>query len=156
MKRALTLTMLVLLLAAPAASQAAVPKTSLQQIENEVMCQVCGTPLALAQDAPEAQRERAYIVALIDQGQTKGQIEQALVSQYGPSVLAVPRDRGFGLAAYLVPAAAICAAASALAFAVVRWRRLRHNAAQAPAQPRTAREESAYRRLADDMSRHDL
>ena len=37
------------------------PETSLGDLEDEVMCPVCGTSLGLATEAPQAQRERAFI-----------------------------------------------------------------------------------------------
>src|SRR5438094_430461 len=75
---------------------------SLADIEDEVMCPVCGTLLELS-DSPQAQRERAYINTLIAQGKTKQQIEDALVEQYGPNVLATPSGSGFDLTAWIVP-----------------------------------------------------
>ena len=39
------------------------PKTTLGDVEDEVMCPVCGTPLGLATEAPQAERERALIAA---------------------------------------------------------------------------------------------
>lgn len=138
------------------AQTAAVPRTSLHEIENEVMCQVCGTPLALAQDSPEGSRERAFIVGLINQGETKQQIEQALVAQYGPGVLAVPKDEGFDLSAYLVPVGALAAALAAVGVAVVRWRNKRAGdlAANVPEAPTIDHEQS--QRLEADLMRYDL
>ena len=51
-----------LVVSAPAVALAqSCPQTTLADIENEVMCPICGTPLALATEAPQAQRQRAYI-----------------------------------------------------------------------------------------------
>ena len=53
-------------LALPGAALAAdCPRTTLGDVEDEVMCPICGTPLGLATDAPQADRERAYIERLI-------------------------------------------------------------------------------------------
>ncbi|MEJ7716928.1 MAG: hypothetical protein WKF31_02815 [Thermoleophilaceae bacterium] len=52
---------LIGLVAAPAAA-AACPQTNLPDLEDEVMCTVCGTTLGLATEAPQAQRERAFIL----------------------------------------------------------------------------------------------
>jgi cytochrome c-type biogenesis protein CcmH len=98
------------------------PKTTVADLENEVMCLVCGVPLALA-DAPQAARERAFIARLAAQCQSKQQIEAALVAQYGPRVLALPKATGFRLTAYLVPALVAALAAAGLAVAATRWRR---------------------------------
>jgi cytochrome c-type biogenesis protein CcmH/NrfF len=113
----------VLLLTAPASALAArCPKTSVADVENEVMCLVCGVPLALA-DAPQAQRERVFITRMVRQCQSKSQIKSALVGQYGPRVLALPKPSGFRLAAYLVPVLAATAVLAGLALAAARWRR---------------------------------
>jgi cytochrome c-type biogenesis protein CcmH len=112
-----------LLLTAPASALAArCPKTSVADVENEVMCLVCGIPLALA-DAPQAQRERVFITRMVRQCRSKGQIKSALVGEYGPRVLALPKPSGFRLAAYLVPALAATAVLAGLALAAARWRR---------------------------------
>jgi cytochrome c-type biogenesis protein CcmH/NrfF len=111
------------LVAVPAAG-ASCPKTTLADIENEVMCPVCGVPLGLA-EAPQAERERAFVQKLIDRCTSKQDIERALAAEYGPSVLALPEDEGFNVAAYLVPALAILAASLGLALGMVTWRRER-------------------------------
>jgi cytochrome c-type biogenesis protein CcmH len=107
---------------APSALAARCPETRLADIENEVMCLVCGVPLALA-DTPQAQRERVFITRMIRQCRSKDEIKAALVAQYGPRVLALPKASGFRLAAYLVPSLAAVAAAAALGLAAARWRR---------------------------------
>jgi cytochrome c-type biogenesis protein CcmH/NrfF len=111
-----------LALAGPA--MGATPRTTLPDVEDEVMCVVCGTPLNLAQ-APQADRERVFIQRQIDRGLTKDEIKRRLEDQYGPSVLALPKDSGFDLAAYVVPVAAVGLALLALALTVPRWRRAR-------------------------------
>jgi cytochrome c-type biogenesis protein CcmH len=122
MRRALALaTLVALALAAPAAAVA--PRTTLGDVENEVMCPVCGTPLNVS-ESPQANRERAYIRTLIAQGKTKAQIKQALVAQFGPNVLSLPDSgKGVNWAVYVVPAVLAIIALAALAFFVPRWRR---------------------------------
>ena len=87
------------------------PKTTLGDIEDEVMCPVCGTPLGLASEAPQAQRERAYIERLIAQCKSKDEVKQALVAEFGDSVLALPGDQGDDdlgdVLVYVVPAVGI-------------------------------------------------
>src|SRR5436190_19867372 len=100
--------MTILLLAAPAAAAAAsCPKPSLADIEDEVMCPVCGVPLELATEAPQANRERAFIQREVERCKGKQQIKDELVAQFGDRVLALPPGKGFNLAAYLVPAAIV-------------------------------------------------
>jgi cytochrome c-type biogenesis protein CcmH len=120
--RILLLAAAVLALAAPAAL-AATPRTTLGDVEDEVMCPVCGTPLNVS-ESPQANRERAYIRRLVAEGKTKAQIKRALVAQFGPNVLALPEsDNGVNWAVYVVPAALVLAALAALAVLVPRWRR---------------------------------
>jgi cytochrome c-type biogenesis protein CcmH len=121
-RAALAATLAALLVAAPAAARVA-PSADLADIEDEVMCVVCGVPLDQATEAPQAQRERAFILRLRRQGQTKQEIKDALVDEYGSEVLAVPGDSGFDLAAWIVPGAAVLLAAIAIGLALRRWRR---------------------------------
>src|SRR5436305_3590276 len=116
--------MTILLLAAPAAAAAATcPKTSLADIEEEVMCPVCGVPLELATEAPQANRERAFIQRQVQACQSKQQIKNELVAQFGDRVLALPPSKGFDLVAYLAPAAAVLAGVAAVVTVARRRRR---------------------------------
>lgn len=104
------------------AAQAATARTSLPVVEQQVMCVVCGIPLADAESA-QADRERAYITGLIAKGYTLTQVKGALIVQYGPAVIAQPPEHGFGLVSYLVPLAVAAIVAAAIALALGRWRR---------------------------------
>ena len=66
------------------------------------MCVTCKIPLNVA-ESPQADRERAFIRELIDEGRDEAQIKHALVGQYGTTVLALPPASGFDLTVYLVP-----------------------------------------------------
>ena len=155
------------LLAAPAsaAPDKPEPQTNLADISDEVMCTVCGVPLELATEAPQANAERDYIRRLINQGKTKDEIKDALVAQYGENVLAIPGDEGFDLAAWLVPAIAFITAAFAIGIALRRWRRTSATEAPErsaedtqtgePAVPADA-DAAAARRLEEDMGRYRL
>jgi len=101
---------------------AAKPRASLPAIERQVMCVTCKIPLQVA-ESPQANRERAFIQSLIDEGQTEAQIKDALLTQYGPTVLALPSAHGFDLTVYLVPLAAFLALLATLAVLLPRWRR---------------------------------
>ena len=130
------------------------PQTSLGDIEDEVMCPVCGTPLSLASEAPQAQDERAYIQRLIDRCESKDQIKKALVAQYGENILALPGDEGNDdlgdVLVYAIPAVGIVLAAAGIAFAVIRWRR------PAPRGRGSTVPAAEGARLEDDMERYDL
>jgi cytochrome c-type biogenesis protein CcmH len=153
-RRLAILATLVLAVAAVAASPAwaAEPRASLTDIEDEVMCPICGTPLSLAA-APQAERERAFIRRLIERGQTKDEIKDALVREYGEEVLATPDSGGFDLAAWLVPAGGLLVAALALVLGVRQWRR--RGADREPAAAEEL-EPSDSERLRSDIARYDL
>ncbi len=169
--------LLVLVLAAPAATQAAArdpatraphptataqhpirPRTTLPAVESQVMCVTCKISLSVAQ-SPQADRERAYIQRLVDEGRTLAEVKSALVYQYGSAVLALPPSHGFDLGVYIVPAVVVLALLVAAAVLLPRWRR-RARAAQAardaeeiPAQAALSSVDAA--RLQADMARFD-
>jgi cytochrome c-type biogenesis protein CcmH len=148
------LLLLVALLAARGGALAAAPRTSLADIEDEVMCPVCGTSLALATEAPQAERQRELIRRLVAQGRTKEQVKAALVAEFGEQVLALPDDDGFALAAYAVPALLVLLGGMAVGLAALRWRRRRRrdDPATSPAPGPVA----ADARLRSDMERYEL
>jgi cytochrome c-type biogenesis protein CcmH len=125
-------------------------RASLPDIEDEVMCPICGTLLE-GSNAPQAERERALIRKLIAQGRDKDQIKDALVAEYGENVLATPSGSGFDLVAWIVPGLAIVAAAGAIGFFAVRS--LRRPSPPAAGPTLNAPDAS---RLDEDMSRYDL
>jgi cytochrome c-type biogenesis protein CcmH/NrfF len=131
---------------------AAAERVEIADVEDEVMCPICGTLLELTH-APQAERQRAFIAERIERGETKEEIKDALVAEYGDEVLAVPRDSGFQLSAYLVPAFAFAAAAIALAIGLWRWRG--NAGGGGGGGPRGPRGEDA-RRLDADLARYDL
>jgi cytochrome c-type biogenesis protein CcmH len=136
----------------PAPEGDAAPQTSLADIEDEVMCPICGTTLQLSQ-SPQAERERAFIQRMIDQGATKDEVKDALVAEYGDEVLATPETKGFDLAAWLVPAGAILVAAIAIVLGLRRWRRDR----TALGEEESVQVDQADRkRLDEDIARYDL
>ena len=81
-----------LLLAFAAPALAAEPRTTLPDVEDEVMCAQCGTALNIS-NSPVADQERAFIRRRIAEGKTKAEIKAAMVEEYGPGVLATPGRR---------------------------------------------------------------
>ena len=145
---------LVVMLAAAAPAAAGCPKTTLGDVEDEVMCPVCGTPLALATEAPQAQRERELIRRLVDGCRSKEEVKTVLAAEFGDEVLALPEGEGFDLAAYLVPALAMLLAGGAVLVSALRWRRRRAAAVPPPAtEPAPT---ASSRRLESDLERYDL
>lgn len=149
MKRLLVLLLAgAALLALPGAAIAQCPKTSLGEVEAEVMCPQCGTSLELATEAPQAQAERRFIQEQVEACRSKDEIIDALVAEFGPAVLALPEDDGVNLAVYVVPILAVLLGGTAVALAVGRWRRARP-AGAAPADPEPLRQEDQERLEAD-------
>ena len=150
----------MLLLPAPALAGVTVgapqPNANLPDIEDEVMCPVCGTALNLS-FSPQADRERAFIRRQIAAGRTKDEIIAALVNQYGTQVLAEPPKSGFDLTAWLVPGIAILVAAIGIAFGLRRWRRAgkarEEEAAKSNGRPLDPADRE---RLESDLARYDL
>ena len=129
------------------------PRTTLPLIERQVMCVTCKIPLNVAQ-SPQADRERAFIQSQIDRGRSEAQIKQALVGQYGASVLGLPADHGFNAAAYLVPLGAVLALAATLLTLLPRWRRrARDDAGAVPDAAGLDPDDAA--RLESDIARFD-
>jgi cytochrome c-type biogenesis protein CcmH/NrfF len=113
--------LLVALLLIVGLTAAAEPRTTLPDVEDEVMCVECRTALNVS-TSPVADQERAFIRARIAQGMTKEEIKAALVDEYGPAVLAEPGDEGFDLAGWLVPGAVVVLAGLGVALLARRWR----------------------------------
>jgi len=141
-------------LLAPAGVFAQEPQASLPDIEDEVMCPICGVSLELATEAPQAQQEREFIRTLIAEGLTKDEIKDRLVAEYGSEVLAIPEAEGFDLAAWLVPGAAIVIAGGAIFVAVRRWRRTGRDGP--PADRGAAGDQDENERLDADLARYEL
>ena len=136
------------------AGAAPVPQTTVHDVEDEVMCPICGTLLELA-DSPQARREKVYVAKLVTAGKSKAEVKDALVAQYGPAVLALPEPSGFDLSAYLVPVLALLVALAALGLSVARWRRDGGNPPPVAGRPTAPSDEDA-KRLDADLSRYDL
>lgn len=149
----LLLSLIVALVMAPAAaSAAACPKTSLPEIEDEVMCPICGVPLVNA-GGRQAENERDFIRGLVDKCKSKDEIKTALIGEYGDQVLAVPQKQGFGLAAYIVPVVGVALAAAAVAVGALRWRRRRDEDGSADVPSASA---EATTEIDADLQRYDL
>jgi cytochrome c-type biogenesis protein CcmH len=145
----LLLSMWIALALAPAAQAAGCEKTSLLDIQDEVMCVICGVPLVNA-GGPQSDDERDFIRERVEKCETKQEIKDALVAEYTDSVLAVPQKHGFDLTAYLVPLIALIAALAAITVGAVGWKRNRSDDGPAAATP------AEDDQLDADLRRYDL
>ena len=125
-------------------------ESALPDIEDEVMCPVCGTTLELA-NGPQADRQRALIRRLDAEGNSKEEIKDELVAEYGEDVLAEPDTSGFDLTAWLLPAIGLAIALAALTLAALRLRRRGDD--PEPGEPADL-DPDERERLERDMSRY--
>ena len=153
---------LVFALLVPASSSAC-PKTTVGEVEKEVMCPICGVPLALATEAPQAQRERSFIEREVARCRSKQEVKSALAAQFGDEVLALPgdsagdEDDASDYLVYIVPALALLFAGVGIGFAVARWRGRRPaGAGSDPASTPPAGSDEDRDRLESDLDRYDL
>jgi cytochrome c-type biogenesis protein CcmH len=144
-----TLVCVAALLAVPVA-HASERHPSQAELEGEVMCPVCGTTLDQS-SSPAAQQIKRVIARRIAAGDTKSQIEDGLVAEYGEAILASPPRHGFGLVAWWLPIAGIVVAALAVGAGAWRWSRAREEPTPAGAQLDPAVE----RRLDDELRRFE-
>jgi cytochrome c-type biogenesis protein CcmH len=140
--------------AMPTVSAAAGLRTILNEIEEEVMCPVCGTLLGLA-ESPQATREKAFVEKLAKHGEDKDEIKAALVNQYGDAVLALPKSSGFDLSAYVVPIVGFILAVIGLAIGVWRWRVASRKREDREPKVKGPNAEDSER-LDADLARYDL
>ncbi|HEX5192220.1 MAG TPA: cytochrome c-type biogenesis protein CcmH [Solirubrobacteraceae bacterium] len=106
-----------------AASAAPVKRhATVEQMYDLLMCVGCHESLNVA-ESPQSYAERAQVRQYVAQGLTVKQIENRMVAQYGPAVLAQPPKHGFSLLVYIVPPVVVLAGIALLLYTVPRWRR---------------------------------
>ena len=145
----------VLLALAPAAA-ASEERPTLDELERELVCPTCETTLAVS-NAPIADRMRAFIRARIAAGDSKSEIKERLVAEFGEEVLAAPPKRGFSLLAWVLPLAGLGVAAIVLGVLARRWLR---GAPEPPpagvsANGRAPLDPELERRLDEELARFD-
>ena len=111
---------LALVLAPAALASEAHPTQS--ELEAELVCPTCKTTLDQS-NAPIAQRMKRFIARRIAAGDTKSEIKDKLVAQFGRGVLAAPEKQGFDLLAWVVPLAGLAVGAIVLSLLLWRWTR---------------------------------
>ena len=122
---------------------------SLAELEGEVMCPVCDTTLDQS-SSPAAQQIKRVIARRIAAGDTKSEIKDRLVADYGDAILAAPPHKGFGLVAWWLPVIGILAAAVAVGVGAWRWARAREPAPVGPPL-----DPALERRLDDELRRFE-
>jgi len=149
------LAVLVIALAVVAPAAASEQSPTLPELERELICPTCHETLA-ASTSPIAERMRVFIRARIAAGDTKSEIKDKLVDQFGESVLAAPPKSGFNLLAWLLPLVGIVLAAGVVGFLAYRWSRSRKAEEPAPsANGRFSLDPELERRLDEELARYD-
>jgi cytochrome c-type biogenesis protein CcmH len=146
--KAVVLVCVAALLAVPVA-QASEQHPSQSELEGEVMCPVCGTTLDQS-SSPAAEQIKRVIARRIAAGDTKSEIEDRLVANYGDAILAAPPRRGFGLVAWWLPIGGIVLAAVVVGAGAWRWSRARE-----PGARPTPLDPALERRLDDELRRFE-
>jgi len=125
------------------------PRASRADLEGEIMCPVCSTTLDQS-DSPIARRMKADIASRVAAGQSKQQIKDELVAEFGTKILAAPPAKGFNLLAWLLPFVALFGGALVLGLLAWHWSRRRE-----PGPPPRQLSPALERRVDDELARFD-
>ena len=121
MRRLLALAVALALVVAPNALASEQPPTQ-AELEGELVCPTCHTTLDQS-NAAVALRMKQFVRTRIAAGDTKSEIKDQLVAQFGKGVLAAPEQSGFDLLAWVLPIAGLLAGAGVLTVLAWRWTR---------------------------------
>jgi len=147
--RLLLLATAALALASPAA--ACTKHASQGSLETQLVCPSCHTTLDES-DSEVAREMKAEIARRIAQCQSAKRIRDAMVAEFGPTILSTPQTHGFDLLAWVLPLGGAAIGAVALAFAARAWTRGRAPAARGAEAGLTAEDE---RRVDEALARFD-
>ncbi len=125
------------------------PRTTLADLEGEVMCPVCNTTLDQS-SSPAARQIKTFISQRIAAGNSKGEIKDLLVAEYGPQILAAPPKKGFDLLAWLLPIVGVLGGGVVLAMLAWRWSRDRE-----PVPAVAGLDPATERRIDEELARFD-
>ena len=113
---------LVLALAVVPSALASEQHPTQAELEGELVCPTCATTLDQS-NAPIALRMKQFVRTRIDAGDTKSEIKEQLVAQFGKGVLAAPEQKGFDLLAWVLPIVGLLGGAAVLTVLAWRWTR---------------------------------
>ena len=122
---------------------------TLAELEGEVMCPICNTTLDQS-SSPAARQIETVISRQIAAGDTKSEIKDRLVAEYGPQILAAPPKKGFDLLAWLLPIAGLLGGAVVLGALAWRWSRARE-----PVRVPLRLDPALERRVDEELTRFD-
>jgi cytochrome c-type biogenesis protein CcmH len=148
--RVLVVGVAALALAGPAA--AACP--TVPDLEGKLMCPTCKTTLDQS-DSPVARRIKAVLARRVAACVPEQQIEDELVAQFGPAVLAAPPRKGFHWLAWLLPIVGLVGAGAVISVLVWRWSRTKPPDPAADSNGRAPLDPELERRLDRELTRFD-
>ena len=150
MRRAALAIALLALLAVPVA-RASDDHPTLADLEGEVMCPVCNTTLDQS-SSPAARQIEAYISARIAAGDSKSEIKDKLVAEYGQQILAAPPKKGFNLLAWALPIGLLLGGGLVVGLLAWRWS---HSREPGPPATTTQLSPALERRVDEELARYD-
>jgi len=124
-------------------------RPTLADLEGEVMCPVCNTTLDQS-SSPAARQIKSFISQRIAAGDSKNEIKDRLVAEYGPQILAAPPKKGFNLLAWLLPIVGALGGGLVLAALAWRWSRDRD-----PSPPAARLDPALELRIDQELARFD-
>ncbi len=142
----------VALALAPAAL-ACSPRASQASLETKLVCIQCHTTLDES-SSPFANELKAEVARRIALCQSEQTILDAMVAEFGPSVLSTPQTHGFDLIAWILPIGGVLLGAAALAFGARYWSRARSATSVESTQSSTMTPEDE-RRVDEELERFD-
>lgn len=152
--RLLLLVVAALVLAAPAAASEQHP--TLPELENQIMCPVCAGETLAQSDSPAAAQVKRFIQGRIAAGDTRSEIKDKLVAEYGTRILAAPPKHGFDLVAWVLPIVGLLSAAGVLGFLAWQWSRSRFEpAAELSSRNGQRLDPEMERRVDDELKSFD-
>ncbi len=158
MRRALVLALVAVLAVAAAGCGGEDDQTPrFSELEKRYICPTCQTTLELS-NSPVAERMRSFIRERIAAGDSRSEIDEALVADFGEEVLAAPPKEGFNLLVWVLPLLAGALAVGGLAYALIRWSRARPEAPSAEpasANGRPPLDPELERKVDEELARFD-
>jgi cytochrome c-type biogenesis protein CcmH len=119
---------------------------------------VCKPATLDQSDSQLARQMKDVIAERIAAGDTKSEIKDRLVEQFGPQVLAAPPRSGFNWLAWVLPIAGLGLGAVVVGAAAWRWSRSRERPADVPLEARNGRraiDPELEKRLEEELARFE-
>jgi cytochrome c-type biogenesis protein CcmH len=121
--------------AAAAQEQAAEPEGWAYQLPHDLMSPFCPGRTLAECPSPNADSLRMWLLVQEAAGRSRDEVEAELLERFGEEILAAPRAKGFGLAAYVVPVLTFLGGGVLVVFVLRRLTRPRSAPAAAPSAP---------------------